>query len=1038
MSFSELPWHNAAYLHERPPSPVKGDPSRWSDTLGPGEALASAVHALGLTHDDFLNRLGPQCRQDWPTPTPDWVRAVDRRAALGEAEADSSSRVYPYLVRADEMALIRPVAALVRGSQRELGARAAESTAGSRLATLPGLLARAWPSEDIARITGRTMVRELNVARIEGRLRGDTPRERYADYLRLLGDPATRRALWAEYPVLLRHIGDLLTGWVDSRAELAERLVADLAELDTWCDGGLGEVTDVRFRAGGTHRRGRGVAIVSFTGATVVYKPRPLDADLAWGEVLGWFHRQAPPHDLIAQATLARDGYGWSGFVEALPCRTPEEVRHFSWRTGALLALHHVLCGVDVHHENLVAHGAYPVVIDMEALFHGALPAPATRLLTAPADGLMAEGVLSVGLLPSKLVVRDQGNAREDTAGRPRLDGEPADPREHAADLEAGFAWTYRAIGNDRAGWAALLDRFADVELRHVPRAIAYYSSLLEDSRHPDFLRDALDRDRLLARLALGADGGRPWERLVPSELRDLRRGDVPFFSSTPGSRDLVDGDGVRIPGFLEEAPIEVARRRLAEFGEEDLAVQTTLIRRAFEALRPATATRQRAVRLPLPDRAPAPDDVLEEALRLAHGLCDTAIRRQDRLGWIGLNFLDDSSRQVGPPTPDLYTGMPGVGLFLSVAAALSDDPRLGEYAELTAASLAGQALAVAHRLASMPQALLREALEQHADAGAFGVTGSLIYYLAHVGARHRRADVLDAAEHSLETLSKHIALDSTYDVIGGSAGAILSALALHAARPGSAALQVAERAAARLLQAAAPMGDGLGWPTRPGPRPPTGISRGAGGIAYALARLHAVRPRPEYARTIAGALRYERSALDTAVGNWPGHRAEEHGGSGGHLPAWCHGAPGIGMSRLGILRASAMSEAGTADTAADTAELAEEDLRIAERTTRAHLFGPDGDALFSMGNNGLCHGDLGNLEFLQLAAQRRGDEAGTASVRRAVGALLRLGREGWLTGQLSPDSLPGLMYGRAGIGYNLLRLTFPDQVPSVLLLEGP
>lgn len=229
----------------------------------------------------------------------------------------------------------------------------------------------------------------------------------------------------------------------------------------------------------------------------------------------------------------------------------------------------------------------------------------------------MADGVLSVGLLPPKPVVHDKGNARAPETGPVGVERgrkaivpvpEDIDPCGHAADLEAGFAWTYRAIAKDRAGWTALLDRFADVELRHIPRATAYYSGLLEDSRHPDVLRDALDRDRLLARLALGADGSRPWERLVPSELRDLRRGDMPCFAWTPGSRDLVDGDGVRIPDCPEEAPIEAARRRLAGFGEEDLATRTMLIKRAFEALPHATATHRGAVRLPLSDRAPAPE----------------------------------------------------------------------------------------------------------------------------------------------------------------------------------------------------------------------------------------------------------------------------------------------------------------------------------------------------------------------------------------------------------------------------------------------
>lgn len=1059
MLFGELPWYNAATLHERSPSPTGADTRRWAEGLGGEKGLAAAVQALGLGFEDFRARLGPQGR---PVRTPSWVTAIHRRTADGE-----EGGAEPYLVGDDELMLMRPVAALVRGSQRELHRSVERITKGPRLAGLADLLARAWPREEIAQVIGRTMVLELNVARVEGRLRGDTTEERYADYVRLLIEPSTCRELWAEYPVLLRHVNDLLTGWVDSRAELAERLVDDLPQLDAQYTGTLGDLVEVRFGAGDTHRRGRSVAIVSFSRAKVVYKPRPLAADLAWEEVLDWFHKQGPAHDLMAPATLARDGYGWSEFVESMPCETAEELRAFYWRTGALLALNYVLCGVDVHHENLIAHGPYPVMIDMEALFHGSLPTPATRLWESPADDLISDSVLRIGLLPTKLIVRSQGVARaietspvgvegqqkslvpvpiaqgagtdemrfvdqhvameEYTASRARLGDEPADPRDYAEEVAAGFTWTYRTIAADKPVWAALLDRFADVELRHIARATAYYSCLLEDSRHPDFLRDALDRDRLLARLALGADGGRPWERLVPAELRDLRRGDIPFFSSTPGSCDLVDSDGNRIPDCLEEAPLAAAHRRLTRLDDEDLAGQTMLIRRAFQSLQPTAAVRQAVSGLPLPARPPSPDEVLAAAVDLAHGICDAAIKRHNRLGWIGLNFIDESFWQVGPAVVDLYSGMPGIGLFLSTAATLSADPRLYEYAELTADSLARQALAAADQLADTPEAMLGEALEQRADAGAFGVTGSLVHYLAHAGVRHQRHDLLDAAEHTLDMLVRHIEFDTKHDLISGSAGAILVALTLHAVRPGSAALRVAEQAAERLLRNAEPINDGIAWRTSLGPKPLVGMSHGAAGIAYALARLHAVRPRPEYARAIAGVLRYERSTLDPDLGNWPDLRSEDMGGSGGHGVAWCHGAPGVGMSRLGILRSPV-----------SCASMAEEDLRIAERTTRAALFGTSGDTLTSMGNNSLCHGDLGNLEFLQLAARRRGDDHDVAMVQRGVGALLRLGNVGWLTGPLSPDALPGLMYGRAGIGHGLLRLAFPDQVPSILLLDAP
>src|SRR5581483_5416897 len=50
----------------------------------------------------------------------------------------------------------------------------------------------------------KTMVLELNVARLEGVLTGDTPEERFASFLTRLEKPEVADSLFAEYPVLRR------------------------------------------------------------------------------------------------------------------------------------------------------------------------------------------------------------------------------------------------------------------------------------------------------------------------------------------------------------------------------------------------------------------------------------------------------------------------------------------------------------------------------------------------------------------------------------------------------------------------------------------------------------------------------------------------------------------------------------------------------------------------------------------------------------------------------------------------------------------
>jgi len=89
--------------------------------------------------------------------------------------------------------------------------------------------------------------------------------------------------------------------------------------------------------------------------------------------------------------------------------------------------------------------------------------------------------------------------------------------------------------------------------------------------------------------------------------------------------------------------------------------------------------------------------------------------------------------------------------------------------------------------------------------------------------------------------------------------------------------------------------------------------------------------------------------------------------------------------------------------------------------------------------NHCLCHGDLGNLELLILAAESFDDQELRSWVDRfTVSILESIEDYGWITGIPSGVESPGLMTGLAGIGYGLLRLAEPARVPSVMVLAPP
>jgi lantibiotic modifying enzyme len=109
--------------------------------------------------------------------------------------------------------------------------------------------------------------------------------------------------------------------------------------------------------------------------------------------------------------------------------------------------------------------------------------------------------------------------------------------------------------------------------------------------------------------------------------------------------------------------------------------------------------------------------------------------------------------------------------------------------------------------------------------------------------------------------------------------------------------------------------------------------------------------------------------------------------------------------------------------------EIASE-IDIAARTTLAIGFGS---------NHSLCHGDMGNLDFL-LEASNCTDttELKVSMNHRIQHTLDAITSCGYKCGNILNAESPGLMTGIAGIGYELLRLAEPTKVPSVLTLSAP
>lgn len=408
--------------------------------------------------------------------------------------------------------------------------------------------------------------------------------------------------------------------------------------------------------------------------------------------------------------------------------------------------------------------------------------------------------------------------------------------------------------------------------------------------------------------------------------------------------------------------------------------------------------------------------DYLEVAHGLGRQLVATALWHQGRCNWVGPRIGGDV-HTLGQPVlagigPDLYGGSSGVALFLAELYRLTGD----ENVRRTALGAVGQALTRVEQGAGRTEPGLYK--------GRLGVAVAA----AQVGARLQEGRLLDRAATIAEgrPTSAGVHDDSGFDLASGRAGTIVGLLILarmlREPRFVDDGVVVAEELLASTLR-----DDWWCPPSSTADRPLTGLSHGAAGVGFAFIQLHIATREARFLQAADLAFAYERSVFDESEQNWPDFRRRPNcrvrpSGSAFGM-AWCHGAPGIALTRL-----DAYHQVG------DEAYRGEAVAGIA--TTRRAASARLSD---HRGNYSLCHGLAGIAEVLRHSHQIIGSWSSddrSVAARIADQGIDRFGgpNQSWPCG-ITGGTSPSLMVGLAGIGHFYLRL-YDGTVPSVLLFQ--
>ncbi|MDZ8138087.1 MAG: type 2 lanthipeptide synthetase LanM family protein [Nostoc sp. DedQUE04] len=396
--------------------------------------------------------------------------------------------------------------------------------------------------------------------------------------------------------------------------------------------------------------------------------------------------------------------------------------------------------------------------------------------------------------------------------------------------------------------------------------------------------------------------------------------------------------------------------------------------------------------------------------------------RHYKGLQWSSVNtdhqFIAQQQRfQFQPTELSLFDGKLGIALFLAAVEHIKKD---GEFRELCLGAL--QEFRQALSKIEQPKGEF-----SNLNLGLSAGLGGWIYSLTKIGQFLNDDRLLaDALNLAYSIVPEAITSDRSLDIAGGTAGTLLSLLALYQVVGDPVVLESACLIGRHLLAQSVITSKGRAWKTLDG-RLLTGFSHGAAGIAYALLKLAQVTNDAEFRAAAAEAIAYEQSIFLPEVGNWPDLRdfskflqATAKSESSSLMSSWCHGATGIGLARLGGLPML-------------STEAIHQDIQVAIKTTQKQLTQKRGIV------NQLCCGQMGQIELLLCAASRLGKPDLLTNARvHALQIVQQARHKGYYLEPALHSSVyvPGLFRGEVGIGYTLLRLTHLEQLPSILLWE--
>lgn len=887
----------------------------------------------------------------------------------------------------------------------------------------------------LIKVSKRVLIYDMNVRREAGELTGDSEEKEYADYVcHHLMQPEYVQKLFRKYPIWRDAIFQSSKFYIRNVIEVLQHLALDRMDLSAefFADKPFEEVVRISGSGSDTHCENRVVYRVELDNGQVIYHKSRVNTGIHFFNALYVRIGNSCGVSAYINPALERDTYVWEKEATYRECRSEQQVKNYFTRLGMILCICHLCHSGDMHYENMVACGEYPVIIDYETLIQ--LPpeqAPAEEKETNTFIGM---SVLPIGILPfygarnknfnadfsglcgggkqmmnlqipvisnpgrSTMRIAYKYGETQEKNNRVRLAGQVVDPRKYLDDIYKGFEAGYRYIYEHKAQVSQLAEMMQQSLYRQLFRNTQEYHMILDLSYHPQFMQqEGARRDFLQNALMIPEFKDKSW--IVEQEIEDMLNGDIPYFQFHMASGKILNSRRKPLKTFYHRTGTEFIEHQIQNRTLEDLRVQKHLIETALSYSRAAF----------LRDRIPQNTDISIEHLcsKIADVIYEHRIETSGKIRWINTRIMSvnvDKRYTYYMEMSDryLYEGIIGMAVFSAAILKLNPDHQISKVYEPMIKELFEYTDKIAN------------SNEKDLPTGIFFGESSIVYGYQLLYQITKDLVFLEYAAKHCRIVVQNLKSDNQFDIVGGNAGAIMAFLNMYDIQQEKAYLDMAEIAAEMLLENAVRTETGMGWKSISNGALLGGFAHGCAGIMYALSRLAEYTGKSAYLDAAFQAFLYEKTLYCPEKGGWRDLRNNKESYMSDFK--WCHGTAGI----LFGWKLSLRYFRGAKKVAVE---------REIQRLMSDH---PN---VLCREEVGLCHGNLGNVLIGNLAGIDLWKDSLKKNALKSIQVLQEIFLKKDTMTVLHEQYDYSLMTGLSGVGYGLL-YSLPLDLPGILNLQ--